>query len=171
MTTNNVTAEESRLVISRTLQAPRDLVFRVWTEAEHLKHWWGPVGLDLEVIKLDVSPGGIFHYSMTAPDGNKMYGKFVYYEVDAPEKLVFANSFADAEGNTIRPPFSDEFPLEVMNTLTFAEQDGQTTITLQGGPHNGSPAEHAFFKAMHESMQGGFGGTFKQLEDYLATQV
>lgn len=171
MTTNNVTAEESKLVLSRTFDAPRELVFKVWTEAEHLKHWWGPAGLALEVIKLDVKPGGIFHFGMTAPDGNKMYGKFVYYEIVSPEKLVFTNSFADAEGNTIAPGFSEDFPLEVMNTLTLTEENGKTALTLQGGPHNAGPAQHAFFKAMHESMQQGFGGTFKQLEDYLATQV
>ncbi|AZN38968.1 SRPBCC family protein [Paenibacillus albus] len=168
--TNNQATNESGLVITRTFDAPRELVFKVWTEAEHLKHWWGPAGLELEVLKLDVKPGGIFHFGMTAPDGNKMYGKFVYYEIAAPEKLVFTNSFADAEGNTIQPPFSDEFPTEIMNTLTLSEQDGKTTVTLQGGPHNANETQHAFFKAMHESMQQGFGGTFKQLEDYLAAQ-
>lgn len=165
---NQVNTEEGKLVITRTVKAPLDLVFKVWTESEHLKHWWGPTGMELEVKKLDLRPGGIFHYSMTSPEGDQMWGKFIYQEIVAPEKLVFINAFADAEGNTIRPPFSSEFPLEILNIVTFTEQDGQTTLTLQAGPQNATPAEHAFYKGMFESMQQGFGGTFDQLDVYLA---
>ncbi|MBM7567537.1 SRPBCC domain-containing protein [Paenibacillus sacheonensis] len=161
--------EEARLVISRTFNAPRELVFQVWTEAKHLQHWWGPKGVTIDVAKLDLRPGGMFHYSMSTPDGHKMWGKFVYHEIVAPEKIVFTNSFSDEEGGTLRPPFAPEFPLEVMNTVTFAEQDGRTTITIDGGPHRATPAEHAFFKGMFDSMQQGFGGTFDQLDAYLAS--
>lgn len=166
--TNPMNTEEGKFVISRTFNAPRELVFKVWTEAEHLMHWWGPTGMSLEVKKLELRPGGMFHYGMRSPDGHEMWGKFVYQEIVAPEKIVFINSFSDAEGNTIRPPFSSEFPLEVMNIATFAEHNGQTTLTLRGGPHNATVEEHAFYKGMFESMQQGFGGTFDQLDAYLA---
>ncbi|MBW7475530.1 SRPBCC domain-containing protein [Paenibacillus oenotherae] len=164
----NSNPEEGKLVISRTFNALRELVFKVWTESKHLKHWWGPKGMTIEVAKLDLRPGGIFHYCMRAPDGHEMWGKFVYQEIVAPEKIVFLNSFSDTEGNTIRPPFSSEFPLEVRNVVTFTELNGQTTLTLQGGPHNATAAEHEFFKGMFDSMQQGFGGTFDQLDAYLA---
>ncbi|SDS74911.1 Uncharacterized conserved protein YndB, AHSA1/START domain [Paenibacillaceae bacterium GAS479] len=165
---NGTNMEEGRLVITRTLKAPRELVFKVWTEAEHLKQWWGPKGMNIEVSKFDLRPGGMFHYNMLTPDGHEMWGKFVYHEIVAPEKLVFTNSFSDAEGNTVRPEFSPVFPIEIMNVVTFTEQDGQTTLTLSGGPHNASTEEQEFFKSMFESMKQGFGGTFDQLEEYLA---
>jgi len=164
-------AAASNLVITRTLNAPRELVFQVWTDANHLAKWWGPTGMSIHVAKLDLRPGGMFHYSMKTPDGHEMWGKFVFNEISPPDKIVFTNSFADPEGNTVRPPFAPNFPLEIQNILTFTEQDGQTILTLTGGPINATEEEVQFFAAMHESMQQGFAGTFNQLEAYLATQV
>ncbi|CAG7646590.1 SRPBCC domain-containing protein [Paenibacillus allorhizosphaerae] len=159
----------NELVITRTFDAPRDLVFQVWTDEKHLKHWWGPTGFTFTSAKLDLRPGGIFHYSMVSPEGDVLWGKFTFYEIEAPEKLVFANSFSDPEGNTVRPPFSESFPLEVMNSFTFAEQDGRTIITMRGRPYNATEEEVRFFGSMHESMHLGFGGTFDQLDAYLAS--
>lgn len=156
------------LVITRTFDAPRELVFQAFTQADHLQHWWGPKGTTLRVSKLDVRPGGVFLYSMEAPDGNKMWGKFVYREVVAPEKIVFTNSFSDEEGNIIRAPFSQTWPLEVLNTWTLTEEVGKTTITLHGVPLNATEEEQQNFADMYGSMQQGFGGTFDQLENYLA---
>ncbi|MFC5451545.1 SRPBCC family protein [Paenibacillus aestuarii] len=161
----------SNLVITRTLNAPRDLVFQVWTDANHLAKWWGPTGMSIHVAKLDLRPGGMFHYSMKTPDGHEMWGKFVYNEISPPDKIVFTNSFSDPEGNSVRAPFAPNFPLEVQNILTFTEQDGKTILTLTGGPINATEEEVQFFAAMQESMQQGFAGTFNQLEAYLATQA
>jgi uncharacterized protein YndB with AHSA1/START domain len=168
MAENTTKMIDNELVITRSFNAPRDLVFKVWSEAEHLKNWWGPIGLKLSVAKLDFRPGGIFHYNMQSPDGIVMWGKFVYHDIVSPEKIEFVNSFSDAEGNIVRPPFSDTFPLEIHNLLTFTEIEGKTMITLRGGPINVSEEELDFFKGMFESMKQGFGGTFDQLEDYLA---
>jgi uncharacterized protein YndB with AHSA1/START domain len=159
----------TELVITRTFNAPRDLVFKVWTEAEHLTHWWGPKGFALGVAKLELRPGGVFHYSMRNDEGFEMWGKFVYREITAPEKLTYVSSFSDAEGNTVRAFFSNTWPLEVFNTLTFTEQDGKTTVTLRGGPINATEEEIKFYESMHESMHQGFAGTFGQLDEYLAT--
>jgi len=164
-------AEKCELVIMRTFHAPRELVYRVWTEADHLARWWGPAGMELSVARLDVRPGGMFLFSMSAPDGFRMWGKFVYHEVNAPERIVYVNSFADEEGNTIRAPFSEMWPLEVSNTVTFAENDGATTVTLRGGPVNATAEERAAFVGMFDSMKEGFGGTFEQLAQYLAQQA
>jgi len=160
--------KNAELVITRTFHAPRELVFKVWTQAEHLSHWWGPKGFELNVARLDLRPGGVFHYSMKSADGFEMWGKFVYEEITAPEKIVFVNSFADPEGNTIRSPFSDIWPLEVRNTLTLTESEGTTTLTLRGGPLRASEEERRAFVEGFESMKQGFGGTFDQLEAYLA---
>ncbi|MGG1663773.1 SRPBCC family protein [Brevibacillus sp. NRS-1366] len=158
----------TNLEITRTFHAPRDLVFKAWTDPEHLKHWWGPTGFDIHIATFDLQPGGLFHYSMQNADGHQMWGKFVFREVSGPNKLVFVNSFSDVEGNTVRAPFSELYPLEILNIVTFTEQDGQTTLTLQGGPIHASEEEVQFFYSMHPSMQQGFGGTFDQLDEYLA---
>lgn len=168
-TNNNTThVDKTELVITRIFDAPRDLVFKVWTESEQLKRWWGPKGFKLGVSRLDFHPGGVFHYSMQSPDGYEMWGKFVYREITPPEKIVFVNSFSDEEGNTVRVPFSPTWPLEVLNTLTLEEHDGKTTLTLRGGPTNATEDERKTFTGMHESMQQGFAGTFDQLVEYLA---
>jgi uncharacterized protein YndB with AHSA1/START domain len=154
--------------ISRTFDAPRELVFKALTESERLVRWWGPKGFTMEISRLDLRPGGVWHYSMKSPEGFVMWGKFVYREIVAPEKLVFVNSFSDEEGNLTRHPLSPTWPIEVLNTLTLTEQDGKTTMTIRGGPINASEEEVRTFEGGFESMQKGFSGTFDQLDEYLA---
>ena len=152
---------------SRMFDAPRDLVFKVWSEADHLAKWWGPKGMEFVVGKLEFRPGGMFLYCMKYPGGAGMWGKFVYREISPPERMVFVNSFSDASGNTTRAPFAPDFPMEVLTVVTFGEKDGKTLVTLRGAAINATPAEREKYKAMTTSMQNGFGGTFDQLGDYL----
>jgi uncharacterized protein YndB with AHSA1/START domain len=154
-------------VITREFDAPRDLVFTAWTEPERLAQWWGPKGFTMISTKVDLRPGGVFHYGMKSPDGHEMWGKFVYREITPPERMVFVISFSDENGGVTRHPLSATWPLEVINTLTFSEHDGKTTLTLRGGPINATEEERATFKAGHSSMQQGFKGTFDQLAEYL----
>ncbi|MCD9025317.1 SRPBCC family protein [Cohnella silvisoli] len=161
-------ATNNELVITRVFNAPRELVFKAWTEPERLQQWWGPKGFTLEVYKLDLRPGGIFLGSQRSPEGHVMWGKFVYKEIVAPEKLVFINSFSDEEGNTIRAPFSATWPLEIINHLTLTENDGKTTLTFRGGPINATEEELKTFEGMRPMVQQGFGGTFDQLDEFLA---
>jgi len=163
----NETQTKRELVITRILNAPRELVFKSFTESESLAQWWGPKGSEIKVSKLELRPGGTFLYNMQTPDGHVMWGKFVYREIIAPETIIFISSFADENGNTIRAPFSEMWPMEVMNTLTLTEENGKTTLTLRGGPINATDAENDIFFAMIENMQQGFKGTFDQLEEYL----
>ncbi|KAA3438853.1 SRPBCC domain-containing protein [Rufibacter hautae] len=165
--TSDQTAK-STLVITKTLEAPKELVYQVWTQQEHLTQWWGPKGMNLEVAELSLEPGGMFLYSMQAGDGPKMWGKFVYEELSAPERMVYVNSFSDEEGNTIRAPFSQTWPLELRNILTFSEENGQTILTLQAKPQNATPEEVQTFEASLEAIKQGFGGTMDNLALYLA---
>lgn len=159
------------LLLSRVFNAPRELVFKVWTDPEHFGKWWGPQGFSLDVIKMDVRPGGMFLGCQRSPDGSQaMWGKFVYQEVIEPEKLVFVQSFSDEEGNTIRAPFNANWPLEIMNIITFEEIDGKTTLTMQGGPINATAEEMAAFDEMAPMVKQGFGGTFDQLAEHLESQ-
>jgi len=170
MNKSDFTGAQSELefVITRVFDAPRNLVFKAWTEAERLTHWWGPKGFTMLSCKLDLRPGGVFHYSLHAPQGGDMWGKWVFREVMAPDRLVFITSFSDEEGNTVRAPFSSDWPLEVLSTVTFNEHEGKTTITMRGVPLNATETERQTFESMFKSMQNGWTGTLDQLTEYLA---
>jgi uncharacterized protein YndB with AHSA1/START domain len=169
--TSSSTASEAEFVITREFDAPRDLVWKAWTEVERLAQWWGPKGCKIEILKFDLRPGGVLHYVMRYSAGKPMYGRFVYREIAAPERLVFINSFSDAEGGLTRAPFpqlGDSWPLEVLNIVTLVERGGKTSLTLRGHPINATPAEIAAYVSMFDSMRQGFGGTLDALAAHLA---
>ncbi|MEC5387426.1 SRPBCC domain-containing protein [Uliginosibacterium sp. H3] len=163
------TVQGEALVITRVFDAPRERVFQAFAEAERLAQWWGPVGCTIEVKKLEFRPGGTFHYCMKWPMGD-MWGRFVYREIVAPERIVFINSFSDPQGEITRAPFPglDNWPLEVLNTITLEEKDGKTTLTLSGGPINATAEEVVLYQAGFDSMRQGFGGTWDKLATYLS---
>ncbi len=169
--TGSDAAKDSEFVVTRSFDAPRELVWKVYTEIEHLKHWWGPKGFTWIGGTLDFRPGGMFHYGMRSPDGHEMWGRFVYREIAKPETIVFVNSFSDKAGGITRAPFAPDWPLEVLNTVTLLEHAGRTTLTMRGAPINATAAERARFDAMRPSMDQGFAGTFDQLAEYLKTQA
>lgn len=155
------------LVITRTFQAPRRIIFKAFTEPAHLAKWWGPKGFTMNALTLDLRPGGTFHYCMTSPEGMEMWGIFFYREIEAPERIVFVNAFSDKDGNIVRSAFSPTWPLQVLNTWTLKEEEGITTLTLRGKPLDATDEETETFNNMHAGMKQGFGGTFDQLEQYL----
>jgi len=153
--------------ISRRVDAPRDLVWKMWTEEQHLARWWGPKGFEWLSGSIDLKPGGVFLYGMKGPTGAEMWGRFVFREVVAPERLSYVNSFSNPEGQITRAPFFDNWPLEVFNVMTLAEDGDGTILTLRGGPINARPDERDRFRSHHSSMEQGFGASFGQLEAYL----
>jgi len=158
--------------ITRVFNAPREKVWRAWTEAESLAKWWGPKGSTIRVLRLELKPGGMFHYAMEFQPGQPIFGRFVYREIVAPERLVYVSAFSDESGGITRAPFPqirDTWPLEILNTMTLAEAGGKTTLTVRGGPIDPTEAEAKTYLGMFESMRQGFGGTFDQLEAYLAS--
>ncbi|MFB9864819.1 SRPBCC family protein [Rufibacter immobilis] len=162
------TAEEQDFVITRVFDAPREQVFKAWTQEDSLKQWYGPKGYTLGISEFNLQPGGALHYSIQMGSGPKMWGKFVYREINSPEQLVYVNSFADEDGNITRAPFSATWPLEMLNFLTLTEQDGQTTLTLRGRPLNATQEERQTYAQGHTSMHQAFSGTMDQLAAYLA---
>lgn len=157
----------AEFVITRIFNAPRKLVWEAWTDPRNLEQWWGPKGFKIRVSKFDLKPGGIFHYCMQATDGSAMWGKFVYREISDPGRLVFVNSFSDEEGNIIRPPFDQNWPKEILNTVILTEQDVKTKLTLRSWPVNATDEELKTFEDNFDSMNQGFRGTFDQLEEHL----
>lgn len=165
--------EDSRsdFVFSRLLAAPRERVWRAWTDPAQLARWWGPRGMDIAIAAFDLRPGGMCLYSMTAPAGHPMagttWGRFVYREIADRQRLVWINAFSDAQGGLGRHPLAPTVPAEILNIVTLADEGGQTRLELRSRPLRASAEERATFVAMSASMRGGFGGTFDQLAAHL----
>lgn len=155
--------------MSRVMDAPRERVWKAWTEAAELKQWWGPQGSKVHTCKVDLRPGGTFHYGMTMPDGGDVWGRFVYREIAAPKKLVFIVTFSDPQGGVTRHPWNANWPLEMLSTVTFEEQgSGRTKVTVQWRPHDSaSELERKTFDEGRDGMKQGWSGTFDQFADYL----
>jgi uncharacterized protein YndB with AHSA1/START domain len=162
-------ADIKPFLISRVFDAPRDRVWRAWTEVEQLKQWWGPKGFAVTHCKLDLRPGGIMHYCLRMPGGNEMWGKFVYREIVKPERLVWVNSFSDKDGGLTVHPMNPNWPREMLSRAEFEEQGGKTKLSIQWVPLDGSTElECKTFEEGRESMKMGWSGTMEQFTAYLA---
>lgn len=125
---------EGMMGLTRVFDAPRELVFKAWTQPEHLMRWWAPKSYTTPFCTVDLRPGGAFHFCMRSPEGGDIWGLGIYREIVEPERIVYTDTFADAEGNPVPPSyygFSEGHPSETLVTVTFTEQDGRTTLTLQ----------------------------------------
>ena len=145
-----VSAQE--VTISRVFDAPRDLVWRAWTEPEQLAQWWGPAGWSnpLERITMDVRPGGAFRVTaVSAEDGTEMTTRGVYREVVEPERLV------------LEEPAEDAWHEGAVSTATFTDLgDGRTEIVLQATIHTTDE--------MRGAAEAGMAGSLDRLAEHLA---
>jgi uncharacterized protein YndB with AHSA1/START domain len=155
-------------VISRTFDAPRDLVWKAFTEPERMKQWWGPKGVTVIKSEMDLRPGGSYHYAMRTPDGMVIWGKFIYREITPPSRIVLVNFFSDEAGGVTRHPMAPTWPLEMLSIFTFEDEGSKTKFTVRWSPLNASEEERATFAAGHASMNQGWSGTMERLEGYLA---
>src|ERR1700693_5467916 len=115
-------AMEREVVITRTFDAPRHLVFQAWTQAEHMRKWWGPKYFTNPVCEMDVRVGGRWRMVMRGPNGAEYPCEGEYREIVAPERLVFTNNAVDGQGK----PLLDGF-----TTVIFEEAPGgRTKLTL-----------------------------------------
>lgn len=128
--TKSAESAQPELTITRVLDAPRDLVFRVWTRPEHLVRWWGPSGFTLPQCKMDLRPGGAFHYIMRSgeegcsgshPPNTEHRLRGVFREIKPPERLVFTWAWEDENG---------QLGHETLVTVTMTEQGSKTKLTL-----------------------------------------
>jgi uncharacterized protein YndB with AHSA1/START domain len=165
MATKNSPAKagEQALVITRVFDAPRELVFKAWSNPERMKRWWGPKDFTTPVCKIDFRVRGKFLNCMHSPDGKDYWSTGVYQEIVVPERIVCTDSFADAEGIVV--PASHygmvgEFPIEMLVTVTFEDQDGKTKMTLR---HAGMPAGEN-----RDGANQGWNESFDKLAEYVA---
>ncbi len=155
--------------LTRVLHAPLEMVWKAWTDVDSLAKWWGPAGLEMISVKLDLRPGGLFHYGMRGPDGKVMWGKFVFREIVPKQKLAYVVSFSDENGGAQRHPMAAGWPLDILCTILFTEKEGQTILAMTGIAINATEAERALFEGGFAGMEQGFGGTFLQLDAFLAS--
>ncbi len=149
------TTPEREIVIRRTFDAPRELVFAAWTEPRHLVHWWGPNGFTTTIQEMDVKPGGVWRLIMRGPDGRDYHNKIVFIEVAPPERLVYRHS--GEEGTE---------PVRFQTTVTFADRGNRTDLTLRM-VFDTNEARDAVIKT-YGAVEGGK-QTLGRLGQYLAT--
>ncbi|MHA4808861.1 SRPBCC family protein [Flavitalea flava] len=157
------------LKIVRNFNAPKEVVFEAFANADAMAEWWGPKGMSLTVKTFDFKPGGKFLYKMEG--GNQtLWGLFKYVNINKYDLIEFISSFSDEKGNICTSPFPMDFPLEIFNQMTLTEANGRTTLTLQGHPINATAAQETTYNSIKENMQQGFAGTFDKLDKYIQKQ-
>ena len=120
-TTPSPSPMEGELTITRIIDAPRELVFRAWTDPQHMARWWGPKGFTNPVCEIDARVGGALRIVMRAPDGAEHPMGGIFQDVVKPERLVFTNIAVDAQGNTL---------LEGLTVVTFEAEGTRTKLTV-----------------------------------------
>jgi uncharacterized protein YndB with AHSA1/START domain len=140
------------LTITRVLDAPRSLVFKVWTQPEHMVRWLGPKGFSAPSCEMDLRPGGAWRACIRSAEGVDHWMAGNYREVVPPERLVFTFAWDNPEG---------EPGHQTLVTVTFADQDGKTRLTFH----------QAVFESVEsrDSHHGGWSECFDRLADYLAS--
>lgn len=134
-------SQQQELFITRIFNAPRELVWKEWSDPERVKRWWGPKDFTAPFAKIDFREGGTYLYDMRSPDGKDFWSTGIYREIVPLEMIVATDSFADEKGNVVPATsygMSADFPLVLLVTVTFEEQDGKTVFTLR---HAGMPKD------------------------------
>ena len=153
-------------VLERVFDAPRELVWKTWTDPELLPRWYGP-RVETIVHRLELKPGGLWLGEMRW-DGKSNYQRVEYTEVTPPERLVWLHSVADADWNIVANSMMADWPRALLTTVTFAEDGGQTKLRLTWVPHGASAAEIACFAGALAGMDKGWGAGMELLAELLA---
>jgi uncharacterized protein YndB with AHSA1/START domain len=153
-TENRIAAEASErtLVITRIFDAPRSLVFKAWTQPEHLARWWGPRGYATSVSEMDLRPGGAYRFRMQSPEGAVHWWHGLVREITPPERIVWSCIVDDTDGKSISA--------ETLLTVTFEDHGAKTRLTLH----------QAVFQTVtsRDAHRGGWNSAFDRLEELLA---
>ena len=152
--------------ITREFDAPRDMVWRVWTTPELLARWYGP-GVETIIHEFDLRAGGVWRNEMKMR-GMSMCSKMSFTEVIPGEKMVWEHASTDANWNIAPSPMMPDWPQVMLTEVIFAEANGKTTVTLTQTPMNASEAELACFAKMMSGMDNGWGSGYKIIDEILA---
>lgn len=164
-------ADKERFVINRTFEAPRDVVFEMWANPDHVCRWLAPAGHTMAYLRADISEGGSSFYKMTGP-AMTLHGVIRYLEIKRPERLVYAQQFTDEQEKISRHPMIPVWPETMMTRVDFASEGPKLTrVTVTWEPAANTTAEEmAVFTSFRENMQGGWTGSLDKLEDLLSAR-
>ena len=140
MTSKMESQTRKELEIVRVFDAPRERVWKAWTDPEQVKSWWGPRSFTAPFAKIDLRVGGKYLYCMRSPDGKDYWSTGVYREIVPLQRIVATDSFADEKGNVVPAThygMSPDLPPEFVVTVTFEEYQRKTRLTLK---HTGFPS-------------------------------
>lgn len=152
-------------ILERVFNAPRELVWKAWTNPEFLHHWYGP-NIETTIHKFDLKPGGTWLNEMKWGE-NSDYSKMTFQEVVAPEKLVWHHSSSDSDWNVISSPMMENWPRVLLTTVTFEEQGDKTNVKLIQVPIDPTEAEITCFAQMMKGMDNGWGGGYEVMDQLL----
>ena len=163
MNPNETAHADRELVITRIFNAPRELVFKAWTEPEHIARWWGPKGFTTKVTALDLRPGGAWRYIMTGPNGAEYPIKGVFREVIPSERIVTEDGFDEGYEQVVK----GDLPPGMLTTVIFEDLNGKTKLTLRMAH---ASAED---RRKHEEMGvlAGWSSSFDRLEAHLGNRM
>ncbi len=149
--------------LDRVFDAPRDLVWRAWTEPEMLARWYGP-NVETIIHQFDLEPGGSWLNEMKW-DGNSNYSKMVFQEIKPPELLIWHHySATDADWNSVTNPMMPDWPPLMLTTVVFEDMGDQTQVRLTQVPMDATPAQLACFAEAMSGMDNGWGSGYAILD-------
>jgi len=124
------------LFLERVISAPREKVFKAWSDPKQLVKWWGPNGFTTPVCEMDFRVGGKTRFCMRSPDGQEIWCGGVYKEIVENERIVCTDYFTDPEGNVVSPEGygMSDWPVETIIEINFEDLDGRTRLTVRHYP-------------------------------------
>ena len=152
-------SELPEYILDREFDAPRDMVWKVWTDPELLSRWYGP-GVETTIHKYDLKPGGVWLNEMKWGEKSDL-SKMEFQEVIVKEKIVYLHSSADADWNVISSPMMENWPRVLLTTITFEDLGDKTKVRLTQIPVDATDAEIACFAQMMSGMDNGRGSGYK----------
>jgi uncharacterized protein YndB with AHSA1/START domain len=145
---------ERSIIVSRIIDAPRDLVFEAWTDVKHLAQWWGPTGFTTTTAAFDLRAGGTWRFVMHGPDGRDYPNHVIFEEVVRPERIIFRHDDTENPGR-----------VHHRTTATFENVGGRTRLTLNMVFE--TAAERERIAREHRAVEGG-NQTLGRLSEYVA---
>jgi uncharacterized protein YndB with AHSA1/START domain len=161
---------KEQFVINRSFDAPLEVMFEMWTSAEHVSQWLPPTGFEMRFIRCDIKPGGSSFYCMTGDDV-KMYGRCEYLKIESPDRVVYTQQFCDDKENIARHPMMPTWPATMLTTVALtAEGPDRTRVTVTWEPYGATtPEELETFIKARGGMTQAWTGSFDKLESHLET--
>ncbi|REL24020.1 SRPBCC domain-containing protein [Rhodohalobacter sp. SW132] len=153
------TLEDQKLILTRNFDAPPSLLFKIWSDCKHLKHWWGPKEWPMDECELDFRKGGQWKYCLRGPsEGDESWGLAIYQEIREPDTIAYKDHFTDAKGNVV-----PDMPNMIIQ-VKFEEHDGKTTQRITVNFDTNKERD----KIVEMGMAEGMDSSLDRVDDYLA---